>query len=121
MSDKLSKVMDSIIRKTENGELEWERIDKTYFNCNPFYRDHIYENELTIDGINNYMAEYKNGYLFFTKDSDFSSGELAIQPNAKAALTVIEAGMGPQLRTLEAVIKEELDNPDEFIDSLLEE
>lgn len=121
MNDKMDKVIDNVIKKTKKGELEWERIDKTYFNRNPFYRNHIYENDITVDGINNYMAEYNNGYLFFTKDSDFSSGELAIQPHAKADLTVIEMGMGPQIRALEAIIREELDNPDDFIDSLLEE
>lgn len=38
-----------------------------------------------------------------------------------ANLTVIEAGMAPQLHNLEAVIREKMDNPDDFIDSLLEE
>lgn len=121
MNDKMSRVIDNVIKKTQRGELEWERIDKTYFNQNPFYRNYIYENELNVDGINNYMAEYNNGYLFFTKDSDFSSRELAIQPHEKSDLTVIGAGMASQLHNLEAVIREKMDNPDDFIDSLLEE
>lgn len=121
MNDKMGKVVENVIKKTESGELEWERVDNTYLRQNPFYYKHVCENDLTVDGINNYVAEYNNGYLFFSKDSEFGSAELAIQPHAKADLTVIEMGMRPQLRTLEATIREELDNPDDFIDSLLEE
>lgn len=120
MNDKLDRAVEAILQKTQNGIIDWERIDYGYCKENPFYRQHVSERDMAVDGINSYMAEYKEGYIFFTKQADFGYSEIAIQPNPNADITVLATGSTPKLRNLEATIKEELDNPDDFIDSLLE-
>lgn len=119
MADKLEKVVDAIIKKTESGEIEWERMDD-YNSQNPFYRNYISDNCMSFDSMNNYIASYNNGYIFFTNQSDAGYREIAIQPKENADITVLSTGRSQKLKTLEEVIKNELDNPDDFINSLLE-
>ena len=120
MRDKLDQAVEAILEKTQEGRIDWERIDRNYCNKNPFYRQHVIDYDMDVDGINSYMAEYKNGHIFFNKQADFGYSEISIQPNKSADITVLASGMAPNLQKLEASIKEELDNPDDFIDSLLE-
>lgn len=122
MSDKLDRVVDAIIKKTEDGLLDWERIDGGYCKRNSFYRRYAEDNGLELDGINTYMASYDGGYIFFTNQSQFGYREIAIQPNKGADITTLSTGSAnstPKLSELESIIKEELDNPDDFLDSLL--
>ncbi len=119
MSDKLEKVVEAIINKTESGEIEWERMDD-YNSQNPFFKNYISNNCMMFDAVNNYMASYNDGYIYFTNQTDESYREIAIQPNKNADITVLSTGRSENLKMLEEVIKNELDNPDDFINSLLE-
>lgn len=119
MNDKLEKVVDAVIDKTEKGKIAWERADINLYNENAFYHKYISNNYMTIDGVNNYVAPYKDGYIYFTNQVDDGYREIAIQPNKNADITVLSTGRSSKLVTLEEVIKNELDNPDDFIDSLL--
>lgn len=119
MSDKLEKAVDAIIQKTEDGKIEWERSDINLWKKNPFYNRYITENNMGIDGVNNYMAPYKDGYIYFTNQVEDGYREIAIQPNANADITVLSSGNSSKLRTLEETIKSDLDNPDDFLDDLI--
>lgn len=120
MNDKLEQAVDAIISKTESGTIEWERMAE-YKSQNPFYKRYLSDNFMTFDGVNNYMASYNDGYIFFTNQTDDGYREIAIQPHENADITVLSTGRSSKLKTLEEVIKNELDNPDDFINSLLEE
>ena len=121
MSDKLDKAVDAVIKKTEDGTISWERIDKDFYNKNSFYHKYVSDNYMMLDGVNNYIAPYNDGYIYFTNQVDDNYREIAIQPNKNADITVLSTGTSSKLRTLEETIKNELDNPDDFINSLLEE
>lgn len=120
MSDKLEKAVDAIIQKTEDGKIEWERTDAGLLRKNPFYYKYISNNEMVEDNVNNYIAPYKDGYIYFTNQVEDGYREIAIQPRANADITVLSTGRSAKLRTLEETIKNELDNPDDFIDSLID-
>lgn len=119
MNDKLEKAVDAIISKTENGQIDWARIDNDLCRRNAFYKKYISENYMALDVVNNYVAPYMDGYIYFTNQADSGYREIAIQPNENADITVLSTGRTSKLKTLEEIIKNELDNPDEFIDSLL--
>ena len=119
MSDKLEKAVDAIIDKTENGQISWERIDTNWYNKNAFYKNYISENYMALDVINNYVASYNEGYIYFSNQLHDGYREVAIQPNKNADITILSTGRTSKLKTLEEIIKGKLDNPDEFIDSLL--
>lgn len=119
MSDKLEKAVDAIIDKTENGQISWERIDTNWYNKNAFYKNYISENYMALDVINNYVASYNEGYIYFSNQLNDGYREVAIQPNKNADITILSTGRTSKLKTLEEIIKGKLDNPDEFIDSLL--
>lgn len=120
MSDKLEKAVDAIMHKTESGTIAWKRMDDLN-SQNPFYKKYLSDNYMMFDRVNNYMAPYNNGYIFFTNQTDDGYREIAIQPNENADITVLSTGRSQKLKSLEEVIKNELDNPDDFINSLLEE
>lgn len=120
MGDKLEKVVDAIINKTESGEIVWERSDIDLFKKNPFYHKYITNNDMTIDGVNNYVASFRDGYIYYTNQTEDGYRELAIQPKKNADITILSTGRQPKLRALEEIITNELDNPDEFIEYLLE-
>lgn len=120
MNDKLEKAVDAIVNKTESGKIEWKRMDD--FNSqNPFYRKYLSDNYMAFDKVNNYMAPYNEGYIFFTNQTDEGYREVAVQPKEDSDITVLSTGRSEKLKTLEEVIKNELDNPDDFINSLIEE
>lgn len=119
MNEKFEKAVDAIIKKTENGKIEWERTDIGIYNSNPFFHQYICDNCMEFDGINSYVAPYNNGFIYFTNQTDDGYRELAIQPNNNADITVISTGRSQKLKTLEETIKSDLDNPDDFINSLL--
>lgn len=120
MSDKLEQAVEAIISKTENEMLDWRRVDKKDYDANPFYKQYIQNNQMWLDGINNYVAEYNNGYIYFTNQVEEGYREIAIQPKSNADITVLSTGRNTKLKNLEEVIKDRLDNPDDFIDSLFE-
>lgn len=120
MGDKLEQAVEAIIDKTENEMLDWRRVDKKDYDVNPFYRQYIENNQMCLDGINNYVTEYNNGHIYFTNQVDEGYREIAIQPKANADITVLSTGRNAKLKILEEVIKDQLDNPDDFIDSLFE-
>lgn len=74
---------------------------------------------MTLDGINSYVASYDEGYIYFTNQVEDGYREIAIQPKRNADITVLSTGRAPKLKNLEETIKNELDNPDDFIESLL--
>lgn len=119
MNDKLEKAVDAVIDKTENGKIAWERVDVELYKKNAFYRKYVSNSDMIVDGVNNYIAPYKDGYIYFTNQVDDGYREIAIQPNKNADITVLSTGRSSKLTILEEVIKNELDNPDDFIDSLL--
>ncbi|MBQ9928968.1 MAG: hypothetical protein IJO65_13480 [Lachnospiraceae bacterium] len=121
MSDKLEKAVDAIIQKTEEGKIEWERTDAEMLRKNPFYYNYISNNDMAVDPVNNYVAPYKDGYIYFTNQVEDGYREIAIQPKVNADITVLSTGRSTKLRTLEEIIKNELDNPDDFIESLFDE
>ena len=118
MSDKLEKAVDAIIAKTENGMIQWERKDVEMYKKNPFYKKYISDNYIVLDGINNYVSTYNEGYIYFTNQTGYR--EIAIQPKENADLTILSSGSTSKLKSLEEIIKNSLDNPDDFIDSLLD-
>ena len=118
MGDKLNKAVDAIVKKTEEGKMDWERTDERMMRKNAFFRKYIDDNGIEFDGMNNYMAEYNQGYIYFSNQSGFR--EIAIQPNNNADITILETGLSSNLRKLEELIKDRLDNPDDFINSLFE-
>lgn len=65
------------------------------------------------------MAPYKEGYIYFTNQVEDGYREIAIQPNKNADITVLSSGNSPKLKTLEETIKNELDDPDDFLDDLI--
>lgn len=119
MTNKLEKAVDAIIDKTESGLISWERIDSNLYNKNAFYKKYISDNYMALDVVNNYVASYNDGYIYFSNQISDNYREIAIQPNKNADITVLSTGRSSKLKTLEELIKNELDNPDEFIDSLL--
>lgn len=119
MSNKFEKAVDAIIQKTGDGKIEWKRTDINLWRENAFYNKYITDNEMAIDGVNNYMAPYKDGYIYFTNQVEDRYREIAIQPNANADITVLASGNSTKLRTLEDTIKSVLDNPDDFLDDLI--
>lgn len=119
MNDKLDKAVDAITKKTESGVIEWKRMEN-FNEQNPFYQKYCSDNYMSFDHVNNYMASYKDGYIYFTNQVDENYREIAIQPNENADITVLATGHSSKLKTLEEVIKNELDNPDDFINSLFE-
>lgn len=118
MSDKLEKAVDAIIKKTENGKIQWERKDVELYKSNPFYKKYVSDNYINLDGINNYVGSFKDGYIYLTNQSGFR--ELAIQPNVNADITVLSFEAEGKLKVLEEKIKNILDDPDDFIDSLFD-
>ena len=121
MSDKLEKAVDAIIEKSKDGRISWERTDKEYYKKNPFYFQYIQENVMGIDGINSYTASYGDGYIYFTNQVEDGYKEIAIQPNKNACLSILSTGRSAKLTALEETIKNELDNTDDFIASLIDE
>lgn len=119
MGNKFEKAVDAIIQKTEDGKIEWERTNIDLWRQNAFYNKYITNNDMSIDGVNNYMAPYKDGYIYFTNQVEDGYREIAIQPNANADITILSSGNSPKLRTLEETIKNDLDNPDDFLDDLI--
>lgn len=119
MNDKLEKAVDGILKKTENGKIDWERSSIDLFQENPFYKKYITDHDMVIDGVNNYVAPYKNGYIYFTNQVADGYSEIAIQPNEKADITILSSGNSSQLETLEETIKNNLDNPDDFLNDLI--
>lgn len=115
------KTIEAIINKTKNKIIQWDRIDQNYINRNSFYKKYILDNFVNVDGINQYVASFTNGNIFFSKDSESGYCEVAIQPGPKAAIMPIKSGNSGALRILEEEIKEKIDNPDDFINKLLEE
>lgn len=75
---------------------------------------------MTVDFVNHYMAPYKDGYIYFTNQVDDGYREIAVQPRANAGITVLATGRSSKLRILEDAIKSELDDPDDFIESLID-
>lgn len=61
------------------------------------------------------------GDIFFYNQTDEGYREVAIQPKENSDITVLSTGRSEKLKTLEEVIKSELDDPDDFINSLIEE
>ncbi len=120
MSEKLEKAVDAIISKTEKGQISWNRIDANILKNNPFYKQYISENYMELDLINNYVAPYNGGYIYFTNQTFSDYREIAIQPKENASITVLSTGRSVKLKMLEENIKNELDNPDEFIESLID-
>lgn len=120
MGDKLEKAVDAIIKKTGNGVINWERIDIKEYRSNPFYRKYVDDNYFELDGMNSYMAPYNGGYIFFTNQVNSGYREVAIQPKINADITVLSSGNDSKLKLLESTIKNELDSPDDFIDSLFD-
>lgn len=118
MSDKLEKAVEAIVAKTEDGKIQWERKNEEVYRKNPFYRKYVSEHFITLDGISDYVAPYKEGYIYLSNQSGYR--EIAIQPNDNADITVLSAEPGGKLKRLEDVIKNNLDNPDDFIDSLFD-
>ena len=119
MNDKLEKAVDAVIDKTEKGKINWERTDTNFYNRNAFYHKYVSNNGMILDGVNNYVAPYGEGYIYFTNQVDAGYREIAIQPNKNADITVLSTGRASKLMTLEDIIKDKLDNPDDFLDSLL--
>ena len=120
MNDKLERAVDAIIKKTEDGKIDWDRTDIDLWRKNPFYNKYVSNNDMAIDGVNNYIAQYKNGYIYFTNQVEDGYREIAIQPSDNSDITVLSSGTSAKLKSLEAIIKNEIDNPDDFIDSLLD-
>lgn len=118
MSEKLEKAVDAIIKKTEEGQILWDRVDANICKNNPFYLQYINENFMDFDLVNNYVAPYNDGYIYFTNQTFSDYREIAIQPKSNASITVLSTGRSSKLKGLEENIKDELDNPDEFIESL---
>lgn len=119
MNDKFEKALEAIIEKTESGRISWKRTDIELYRTNQFYNQYVKENDMGIDGINNYAAPYGEGYIYFTNQVEDGYRELAIQPNEKACISVLATGKMSKLTVLEETIKNELDNTDDFIDSLI--
>lgn len=119
MNDKLEKAVDAVIDKTEKGKIAWERTDANLYRENAFYHQYVSNSDMRIDGVNNYIAPYGDGYIYFTNQVDDGYREIAIQPNKNADITVLSTGRSSKLLTLEEIIKDKLDSPDDFIDSLL--
>lgn len=120
MSDKLDKVVDAISAKTNNNDIEWDRMKGSFEKQNPFYRQYIMDNYFNYDGMNCYVAEYNNGYIYYTKSPNDKYGELSIQPSEDTDLTILaSSGSNKKLEELENTIKNKIDNPDDFINSLL--
>ena len=120
MSDKLEKAVDAIIKKTEEGSIKWERNSADLMKKNLFYGKYILKNDMEIDYVNNYFAPYKDGYIFFTNQVNYGYREIAIQPKQDADITVLSTGRSDKLRALELMIKNKLDDPDDFIESLFD-
>ncbi len=120
MNNKLAQAVEAVLKKTKVGELEWERIDRNECRENPFFQKYVFDNYIELDGIHNYRAAYNDGYIYFNNSAGEGYREVAIQPKKDADITVLSIGHIPVLEELETEIKYALDNPDEFIDSLLE-
>ena len=120
MTDKLDKAVEAITLKTKNNKIEWERMTGSLSTQNVFYKQYILDGGFEYDGINCYVAHFKDGYIYFNNSSSDEYKELAIQPSSKSDITVLAFG-SKKLKELENSIKNTLDNPDDFIDSLLNE
>ena len=119
MDNKFERVLEAIIDKTESGNILWKRTDTELYRTNPFYSQYIRDNDMGIDGINNYSASYGEGYIYFTNQVEDGYRELAVQPNKTACVSVLATGRVPKLTVLEDKIKNKLDNTDDFIDSII--
>ena len=120
MDNKFAQAVDAVIKKTEENKLVWERVGTEFYQNNPFFRKYIQDNYILLDGINNYMALYKEGYIYFNNSEGGGYREIAIQPKEGADVTVLSMGRVNSLEKLENAIKSKLDNPDEFINSLID-
>lgn len=119
--EKSKKLVSAIKEKTENDKIGWERITQDDFRNNPFLYKHFSDNDMAFDILNSYKASYNKGEIYFTNQEYDSYRQVFVQPDCGKAVTVLEQGNNTLLRELENDIKAQIDNPDEFLDSLLED
>lgn len=115
------KLISAIKEKTENKILGWERITQDDFRNNPFLYKHFSDNDMAFDVINSYKASYNKGEIYFTNQEFDSYRQVFVQPDIGKAVTVLEQGNNSLLCDLENDIKEQIDNPNDFLQSLLED
>ena len=120
-TEKYIKVVSAIKEKTENKKIEWMRIEKNDFENNPFLYRHFSDNDMAFDVYNSYKASYNKGTIYFTNQEYDSYRQVSIQPEEGKAFTVLDQGNDELLQELEKDIKAQVDNPDDFLDSLLDD
>ena len=105
MDNKFVQAVDAVMKKTEENELTWERVRNDHVKKNSLYRKYIEDNYIMLDGINNYVASYNEGYIYFNNSEGGGYREVAIQPKEGADVTVLSMGRVSKLENLENLIK----------------
>ena len=72
-----------------------------------------------MDTVNCYQADYNNGVIYYTNQIYDGFRELDVQPEADKAITKVSKDYR-QLSYLEDAIRKQIDNPEDFLSSLLE-
>lgn len=114
-----NKLINVIIEKTTNSSLVWRRIQKVDFDSNIFLRRYYSDNNMAMDTVNCYQADYNNGVIYYTNQIYDGFRELDVQPEADKAITKVSKDYR-QLSYLEDAIRKQIDNPEDFLSSLLE-
>ena len=118
-SERENKLINVIIEKTTNSSLVWRRIQKVDFDSNIFLRRYYSDNNMAMDTVNCYQTNYNNGVIYYTNQIYDGFRELDVQPEADKAITKVSKDY-LQLSFLEEAIRKQIDNPEDFLSSLLE-
>ena len=74
---------------------------------------------MAMDTVNCYQTNYNNGVIYYTNQIYDGFRELDVQPEADKAITKVSKDY-LQLSFLEEAIRKQIDNPEDFLSSLLE-
>lgn len=113
-TNKNQKILDSIIKKTKAQKMEWNRI--TYQDLmNPFLQSVV--DCADLNRLDSFKCAYKDGFIYLLCDIMYY---LFIQPGPHKALTQLDIPQS-KIAQLRNIIRDNIDNIDSFVDSLLDE
>ncbi|MEQ7050713.1 hypothetical protein ABN764_08600 [Paenibacillaceae sp. P-4] len=132
-TDKVIALIDKLANETKGNELLWSRLCNIKENNDSNLMIDYFINEIedtedaNVDQVDSYYVAYKGGlvFLFYIKDIFMDVGyyKLALQKDTISKLTSLnkQDKHKSELMRLQYLIEEQLNNTDDYLDSLLDD
>lgn len=112
-NEKTQKTIAKVIKQTKDGKLNWKRLSPNDFNI---FLDDVVDCEY-VNYIESFKCTYGDGFIYLIYELTYI---LFIQPGVDKTLTPLDVPQS-KLAQLRNIIRDNIDNIDSFVDSLLKE